>query len=222
MNSKFDIIAMVMRHAFIDDRFMVEGDNYGAVVRQNTPFSIDVTIYTDIKDVGKRGKIVSKYEWQIWWGKTENRTAWDYTLIDKLKNVKDFNDVKKEVDNIIEQMKSELGEVVQARNSVNQLKGVSKEIPEPSWLNVVENKKGREVGINYKKPYISIWGEKEIKKWDESRQIRSIRIPWVHVKKVNVLSEDLINSTTVDDALKILSDNGIRYEDNIRIDPMWA
>jgi hypothetical protein len=183
-----------------------------------------ISLYTDIINIGKKGKEVKEYEYVLWQTHEDN-TSWGSTFISHRVNPNmSLSQIKQE----IEKLTKEFTE----KNSKNQIhndgtrsmtyKGVDKRLPEPSFADKFENKKQGNLSIFFKKPNITIVGEKESNEADKGHMYHHIEIDWNYAKKVNLIIDELLKSQSLNGVGKILNENGIKYKEPFYMDPQFA
>lgn len=195
--------------------FTIEGDDYGVKIMYAMPNN-QFTFYTDIKDIGRKGKRVEEWEYSIW--SPNSSVAWGATGESKLRNVKSFKKAIAIIKALVKEAEQE--DSITKGNIPNKpfiLKGVDKRLPEPSFATKFTDKQGRNNSIFFEKPVITINGKDETESANKGYQVHYIEIPWSSVKKVNLIADELVKASSLNGAEKILKANKIKFNTVIRM-----
>lgn len=179
----------------------------------------DYYIYYDASNIGKRGKTVTEYRYQLLFPKNA-RTAWGYTTFRKLDPKMSY---KKMMDTFLgvmeEASKAEQAELKGPYEWKE--KGISKRLPDPSWSEKFTDRSEGNISIFFKKPNVTITGKKEADAADVGHMIDYIDIKWTYAKKVNMVADEILRAQTLNNVQKVLDDNKVKYNRRMWMQAGW-
>lgn len=201
--------------SYAKDSFDVEGKNWGILISQNAR-GYTLNFFTPTDSIGKRGKRLKVYEVQLW---TANRpsTAWGATLADWLKPSMGPQAAMKVIEKVVTEAKAEGYEITRGENTV---KGVERGLPFPAFAKV-EDIQGPDITVVMNKNPIEMYSKSEGESLDESRMTYWVKINQRNRRKLQRLAPQLEVARNLDQALKILTQNKIKYDHHSYMQAGW-
>lgn len=216
----------------VDDyEIKVSGDDYrnNKMISKNWALTYsdygnrqDFEVYGDLENIGKRGKKVNSISLSLYQRDPQQRTAWGRTIQSKIEQLKpkSVEEVTKIIEDIYQKMK-EQDNGSTLNKYPHEHKGVDDRIPDFGLEGDYEDAQGEIVGVHFKKPDIRFSSKVEKSGSENGHMISDLSVKWAHVKKVDKIKDQLKAATGFDSVMKILRDNGIKYDYYSRMDPQY-
>jgi hypothetical protein len=239
MSAKREIIATLIKAGRADlanyvaysgargdpNKYVIETKDSGVIIF-GPPTDFTVQVYSPIQNIGKRGKRVKVWSARIQIA-SEDRVWWPAEVKDKLKKTMSR-------DQLIQAITSVMNQAVMASKqrgdkyptsfwpNEEERKGIDPSIPDPSTVPKFEDQQGRDITVKFKKPMIKILSKGDQKVADQGRMFTGIDIKWHYARKVALIAEDLAKLNGLQEVIKLLRQNNIKYDHYSYMDPMWA
>jgi hypothetical protein len=194
--------------------FDFEGSDFG--VRHWRRRRDDLVVYWPLANIGKRGKRVNMRSVTV----EGERTAWGHTFMDQVKrasNAKQANEMLTEL----------LGEIRAAgegnhvwSDRTDEVKGVDASLPTPS-ADKIEDIEGPDIQVDMNAKPIQISSKSHSKDLVDMRMTYWFRVHQKNRKKLHALRDELAAARDADAAMKILTDEGIKYDYHSYMMPGW-
>ena len=182
-------------------------------------FLEDYFIYYDASNIGKRGKTVTEYRYQLVLPKSA-RIAWGRTAYSKIDPKMSYKKMLNTFLGVMEEaVKKEQAELKGPYEWEE--KGISKRLPDPSWSEKFINRSEGNISILFKKPDISITGKKEADAADVGHMEDYIEVKWTYAKKVNMIADEILRAQTLDNVQKVLDANKVKYNRRMWMQAGW-
>lgn len=179
----------------------------------------DFYIYYDASNIGKRGKTVTQYRYQLLFPKYQ-KTAWGYTAYRKLDPKMSYKKMMDTFLGVMEEAAKEEQAELKGPYEWKE-KGISKRLPDPSWSEKYEDKSEGNISIRFKKPDVSIYGKKEAEVANTGHMNDYIVIKWTYAKKVNLIANEILKAQTLNNVQKVLDENKVKYDRRMWMQAGW-
>lgn len=209
--------------------FDYEGEEAGVRIVSSPP-RVHAHVYYPIANIGKRGKHVEVTSYQLFAPSKKDQREATSAVKSALKSKKGAS-----THQILTSVRSAF--LATERKSIetqakyparfyeaakNQLGGMDPSIPSHSGSTVYSSRRGRDVGVIFDKPAITITSRRSSAVAGKGGQYHYLTVSWSQVKKVNKVAEALSKLRGLESVQDALAMAGIKYKVHQYADPMWA
>lgn len=206
-------------------RFQYEGADAGVII-QPSDTELRVRVYHPLENIGKRGRKVEVWEYRLY--QPRNGRRWVSQLKKRLQPGMPLQRVTNVVRTLMQEAERESirrGDPYPARFHEpwkRQLKGMDPAIPDVSWSEKLEDRRGKDVCIKYRKPNVLIYSLKTSRNAARELGHHYLTVSWPQAKRVANIAERLLAVKGIDTVMQVLDDHGIRYKVQRYAEEMYA
>lgn len=218
--------------------FSLELSNWGIVaecsINGTTHGRYDFDLYTDLDNVGKKGKKVTHTNISFYFSGIENRTSLDYKVCRKLaeKAPQTTEEVLTTLQAIIKEIKvsyEENGAEVQANTWTDEFTGMAAKHKVPMSAEEIKkledgyHPEGENIGISFFTDIsrCTVFGEKESEDAQASLSENYISVDWKHRHNLFNIKEKVVEGKTLDGVAAVLTKYKIKYSVVSQIHAMY-
>jgi len=206
--------------------FDYEGKDAGVKIDAHPP-QLNVHVFFPLDAIGKRGQQVEMYSYQLYAPRDANK--WLSMLKKELSQLQDgtandymrairsvFRSAEKESINRKDEYPVKMYEPYKAK-----LKAVDSTIPDRSGDQKISNRKGKDIGIRFEKPTVTIYSLSDAKEASRGFERTYIEVHWRWANKVNQLADQILGLKGLEAVKSFLDQAKVKYTHKRYADPMY-